>query len=158
MALVKCTPMTWKFHCRDLTNRVSAVRPAASVSPYLAKSDRKRAVPPRLAWALGDGAGRRWRSRAGRQIVRARCGDRGGFGSSCGSHLTRSVRCQHAWLKLPIPPFPMGTDLWRGARKHLQVTLCPMSTIAIMRQQSCSPIPPLRHIIYLCYYRVNYYS
>jgi hypothetical protein len=22
MPLVKCTPMTWKFHCRDLTNRV----------------------------------------------------------------------------------------------------------------------------------------
>jgi hypothetical protein len=23
MARVKCTPRTWKFHCRDLTNRVS---------------------------------------------------------------------------------------------------------------------------------------
>jgi hypothetical protein len=23
MPLVKCTPMTWKFHCRDLTNRVN---------------------------------------------------------------------------------------------------------------------------------------
>jgi len=22
MPLVKCTPMTWKFHCRNLTNRV----------------------------------------------------------------------------------------------------------------------------------------